>query len=623
MTVRILSIANNQTDSTKIDGLLDRVKYLNLQPNKIKNADNIFEFIKKYNPEVILWALKDESNNDDIFLKIKNVNNSCNIPLILILNIAEHHKYSLGGINYCLVWNEITPALLEKTIFNALDRHRIEATAKSRESELTWGLSTIQDLFQTIVDNTSVLVWMVDIEGNFTFLNRAWLNFTARTSATALQENWLDRIHPDDIAECKQTYQSALEKHTGFEIEYRLRRFDNEYRTILNTAVYRSNSQGDAGWLCFGLDITRRKKIEQQLIEQSRIDRVLAKIIKDIYSSSNIDLILQTGANEIDRFLLANRVFITKVTKNRRLNLLFESKLAAASSCEVLDKKLPLKEVIDNFELLSKGAIIARDDALSSTIINHNDTNFTLIPYPSLLIPIVCDRQLWGLICIEFDRAQKYWQKQEIRFLEQVSIHLGIAIKQWLLYQQLEQTNKKLAREVTIDELTKVANRRQFDRYISLEWKRCAREKHPLSLILCDIDFFKLYNDAYGHLLGDRCLKVVAQAIAKVIKRPADLVARYGGEEFAVILPNTDISGAKYLAEQIRAEVEALKITHFDSRVNDYVTLSIGVACCIPDRELNMALIEAADKGLYKAKESGRNRVCQFDLNELSNDFSV
>ena len=114
-------------------------------------------------------------------------------------------------------------------------------------------------------------------------------------------------------------------------------------------------------------------------------------------------------------------------------------------------------------------------------------------------------------------------------FLEQVAIQLGIAIRQWLLYQRLEQANKKLAQQAATDNLTRVANRRQFEQYIALEWKRSAREKHPLSLILCDIDYFKLYNDAYGHLLGDRCLKIVALAIAKVTKRPADLVARYGG----------------------------------------------------------------------------------------------
>ena len=623
MSLNILSIAHNQTDNIKINNLLNRVEYLNFQLNEIQDIDNISD-LEKYHPEIIIWALN-ERNYNNIILKIKNINDSCNIPLILILTVAESHKYSIADVNYCLLWNEITPALLEKTILYALNQHQIETTAKlKRENlELASELSTIQDLFQTIINNTSTFVWMVDVKGNFTFLNQPWLNFTDLTLTAGLQENWLDRIHPDDIAECKQAYQSAQKECTGFEIEYRLRRFDNEYCTILNTAVYRSNSQGDVGWLCFGLDITRRKKIEQQLIERSRTDRILAKIAKDIYSSLNIDLILQTVANEINQFLLADRVFIAKVTRNRQLNLLFESKLAAASSCEVLNKKLPEKELIDNFKSLSKGAIIAGYDTLSTTIIDCSRSDLTLIPYPLLLVPIVCDRQLWGLICIEFNLPRKYWQ-QEVKFLEQLAIQLGIAIKQWLLYQQLEQTNKKLAQEVTTDELTKVANRRQFDRYISLEWKRCAREKHPLSLILCDIDYFKLYNDAYGHLLGDRCLKAVAQAIAKVIKRPADLVARYGGEEFAVILPNTNILGAKYIAEQIRAKVEVLKITHIDSKVNDYVTLSTGVACCIPNRESSFtALIEAADRGLYKAKELGRNRVCEFDINKLSNDFSV
>lgn len=178
-----------------------------------------------------------------------------------------------------------------------------------------------------------------------------------------------------------------------------------------------------------------------------------------------------------------------------------------------------------------------------------------------------------------------------------------------------EEANKELEKLSVIDELTKVANRRKFNRYIASEWQRLAREKAPLALILCDIDYFKLYNDTYGHQAGDRCLKLVAQAISKAVKRPADLVARYGGEEFAVVLPNTSIEGAEYLAQQIRLYVEALQLPHINSSVDLYITLSLGVSGCIPKHNSVFdALIAAADSGLYQAKELGRNQVVRLNI---------
>ena len=137
-----------------------------------------------------------------------------------------------------------------------------------------------------------------------------------------------------------------------------------------------------------------------------------------------------------------------------------------------------------------------------------------------------------------------------------------------------------------------------------------AREQQPLSLILCDVDYFKRYNDTYGHLAGDTCLQRVAGAISRGVKRPADLVARYGGEEFAVVLPNTNALGAVQVAELVRHELNQLMIPHAASAVSKYVSLSLGVSSTIPTQEFSLEqLIAAADKALYEAKEQGRNRV--------------
>ncbi|MCT7948958.1 PleD family two-component system response regulator [Ancylothrix sp. C2] len=183
-------------------------------------------------------------------------------------------------------------------------------------------------------------------------------------------------------------------------------------------------------------------------------------------------------------------------------------------------------------------------------------------------------------------------------------------IEQNHLYQKLEFANQQLQRLALIDGLTQVANRRRFDEYLEREWFRQARERSCLSLILCDVDFFKAYNDTYGHQAGDECLRLVARAIAQEVKRSADLVARYGGEEFAVILPNTDAVGAVYVAENIRIQIEALAIPHATSTVRDRVTLSLGVTSLIPESENEPAMIlSLADKALYQAKASGRNQL--------------
>jgi two-component system, cell cycle response regulator len=174
----------------------------------------------------------------------------------------------------------------------------------------------------------------------------------------------------------------------------------------------------------------------------------------------------------------------------------------------------------------------------------------------------------------------------------------------------LQEANQELHLQANLDSLTKIANRRRFDEYFTQEWSRCARDRQMLSLILCDVDFFKAYNDNYGHQAGDICLTQVAEGMNSVIKRATDLLARYGGEEFAIVLPATDSDGALKVAEEIRTAIKHLKIAHTFSGVSEYVTLSLGVASVIPDRNLSFeSLIACADRALYEAKQLGRDRV--------------
>ena len=187
--------------------------------------------------------------------------------------------------------------------------------------------------------------------------------------------------------------------------------------------------------------------------------------------------------------------------------------------------------------------------------------------------------------------------------------------------EKLLKLNQKLNKLATLDGLTKIANRYYFDQTLTKEWFRGKREQSPLSLIMADVDYFKLYNDYYGHQAGDRCLQQVAQAISKTVNRPADLVARYGGEEFAIIIPQTSAENALYIAEKIRHQVEMLNIPHSASLASDRVSLSLGVTSIIPSFEYSQEkLLAAADKALYQAKSKGRN--C-FSFQSISDSVSL
>ena len=169
-----------------------------------------------------------------------------------------------------------------------------------------------------------------------------------------------------------------------------------------------------------------------------------------------------------------------------------------------------------------------------------------------------------------------------------------------------------------VDSLTGIANRRRFDEYLQTEWRRAMRERHPLSMLLVDVDLFKLYNDTYGHVQGDLCLKEIADSTVAVVTRAGDLVARFGGEEFAIVLPNTDERGALEIARRLSDAVRNRGISHEGSPYG-VVTVSAGCATVVPELRIHPSrLVEKADHAMYEAKRRGRNRVCVSGDHELA-----
>lgn len=236
-----------------------------------------------------------------------------------------------------------------------------------------------------------------------------------------------------------------------------------------------------------------------------------------------------------------------------------------------------------------------------------------------------------GLSLGGVDYITKPFQDEEV--LARIKVHLRLRSLREALQQEIEQrkqteaqlaqANAALRRLANLDALTQVANRYRFDDYLAQTWKRLQREQRPLSLVLCDVDYFKNFNDRYGHQIGDDCLRQIAQAIGHGTRRPADLVARYGGEEFAVILPSTTLDGAQQLCSDMRTNIEKLQIPHVTSQVSPVVTVSFGIVNTVPTPEITPEiLIQAADKALYQAKSQGRNTFVSWSLADYLKNHS-
>ena len=349
--------------------------------------------------------------------------------------------------------------------------------------------------------------------------------------------------------------------------------------------------------------------LNRRLAKEADRQKLLFEISDRIRQTLDLKLILQTATTEIRSFLNCDLVWLAcKENDNISVKAISTSDDFKLQLPENLPKEyLYLNSTEYQFYLQGNIRII-EDNNECATI----EQLCSCSSQARLIAPILInsnssansttkDNLLWGWLIAHQCMSHKPWLSEEIDLFKKVTTQLAIAIKQALLYQQI-------AELALLDSLTNVYNRRYFDRQLNLEWRRLQRLSAPLSLILCDVDYFKIYNDTYGHQQGDLCLQQVAKAISTVTKRPADLVARYGGEEFVVILPHTPKFGAVKVAKEIGLAVKALNIPHLNSSVDSVVTISIGVAYTVPNKQNNpKLLVEAADRALYQAKERGRD----------------
>jgi diguanylate cyclase (GGDEF)-like protein/PAS domain S-box-containing protein len=473
-----------------------------------------------------------------------------------------------------------------------------ETTVKTQRSPIE-----IEDLVQhliALIETVNEGITVSDYDGNFAIYNQKMAQITGYTGEEANNaENFLALLYPDaeDRQRAVEGIEASYQQGRCQDLETTIRAKDGTDKTLL-VSTSSIDYQGKAWFLSAYRDISDRKRAEQALKLLAEREGALRTIAYNLQETLRLPDILKIVAEAMRNFLQVDRAIVYRFQADGDGEVVVESltpdwpsargwRWNALSSDEV--------QVVADLD----------DPSLEPELRDR------LKPFQirsQLLVPIPLnasegDRCLWGLLCVHQCSQPRQWQPLEISLLSQLATQLGVAIEQAERYQVLES-------QATIDGLTQIANRRKFDEYIQQEWMRLARERQPLSLILCDVDFFKAYNDCYGHQFGDRCLQQVARCLQGTAKRAADLVARYGGEEFAIVLPNTPLSGAICIAQAIGEQIRLFNIPHAHSPVSDRVTLSLGVATAIPDpAQSSDCAIAAADLALYRAKAEGRDRV--------------
>lgn len=417
-------------------------------------------------------------------------------------------------------------------------------------------------------------------------------------------------VHPEDRDRVDQAlYQARGQQH--YNVEFRVLLPDGTIRWLLSQGEVFQHSSSTPRLAGVTLDISSQKRAEHELKLQAQRERLVATIAQRIRALLDLDSILEQTVISVQEFIEADRVIILQCTADMSGEVIQEAcspDYPAMLGWAVRDPWSVDEKFLSHYRQ-GRGMAVANvhEQGLS-------DNQIMFLDYfkiqAELVVPLLQEETLWGLLIAHQCSGPRQWSTADVRLLQNLAVQVGIAIQQAKLHRQLTLANQSLKRMAYLDGLTQVANRRRFEQHLDGEWRRMSRQQASLSIILADIDYFKGFNDLYGHQAGDNCLRLVARTLNHAAKRPGDLVARYGGEEFAIILPNTDIKGAEAVAEEVRRAIRDRRISHRGSSIDAIVTMSLGVASCIPSGDLSAAhLVKHADEALYAAKNGGRDQV--------------
>ncbi|NEP89428.1 MAG: EAL domain-containing protein [Okeania sp. SIO2C2] len=617
-TINLLLIEDNKDDFIAIDDILSKVESSNISLDWKNTYEEGLAAIETGEYDVCLLDSR-LGEKDGIELLKTAIELNCQTPIIFITGQDDREldllAMKIGAADY-LNKLEIREYTLERVIRYAIERNKNlialqESQAKLQEAQKIPHLGNWEFNLKT-----QKITWSDEVFRIFGL---------SGTQKSLTYAEFLQMFVPESRKLWEENMALILEKTQKCECEYEIIRPDGTLRYLYTKTTLITNSNLESIGI-FGtiLDITKRQLAELEVKKIRKQEHLLSLVIDRIHQSLNLEEILETTVESVREFLQCDRVLIYRFLPNG--HGVVEKESLAPNCLSLLGMTIvdPCFRNSNILERYKQGYFsIIHNINQSGMQQCHIDMLRELQVKANIVLPILITNEtknknhtdnseinVWGLLIAHHCRENRQWEISETDLLRRLAAQTAITIQQAQLYQRLEKLNQELEAIAYIDDLTGVFNRRHFEQKFKQEWKRLAREQGLISIIMLDIDYFKPYNDTYGHQQGDKCLQQVAKAIQTTVKRPGDFVARYGGEEFVVVLPNTPMEGALKVAENIRTEIEALKIPHQASATSQWVTSSLGVADTNCSKTSNPErLLKAADTALYNAKTSGRNRI--------------
>lgn len=492
------------------------------------------------------------------------------------------------------------------------DRKAVEARLRQQQED-----------FRSLVENNPDGILRVDRQCRFLYVNPMIESRIGLSRAELLGRSFVDVGMPAAIG---QRWEATINQvfETGQE-----QLLETEETLLFGEHIFYSrivpefDDQGQINSaLIISRDMSNLRAAQEALQQRADQEHTLRLITQHMRETLDLNAILATAVTEVQQALTADRTLIFQLTSDHSGVVIQESvrpeypvTLAMRWEDEYFSP--------DCYEFYRQGQGRIVED------VTQDDWGACLTDFmqsvgvqSKMVAPIIQNQpdgtvRVWGLMIVHACTTRRQWQPNELGLLQQVADQLAIAIQQSELHQRLQAANRELERISITDALTQIANRRCFDDTLEKEWQRVQREQRELTLIFCDIDYFKQYNDTYGHPAGDDCIYAVAQALQSCINRPTDCIARYGGEEFAVILPHTNIAGAIVIVQNMQAAIAQLEIAHQSHEQADRITLSFGITAVTPYPAMSVQrLIAQADQALYQAKQSGRNCYAVFTADD-------